>query len=124
MIIGIPAIRVGEKYYVSPHFGRAPFFVIVEVLGNNYRVLKTIENPYLRREGGKGRMIVELLTSHNVKAVITAGIGYGVFGKLREHGIKIYYVPVEKGHLIELDKAIQMYLNKQLEEATKPRELE
>jgi len=123
LIVGVPVIRARGEYYLSPHFGRAPFFAFIEVKGDEYRVLEVLENTYSRHEQGRGRGVIDLMLSRGVKAVIARGIGYGAFYKLRESGVKVYYPPASEG-LVSLIKAIEMLISKQLVEAVEPREIE
>ncbi|WP_448578290.1 NifB/NifX family molybdenum-iron cluster-binding protein [Thermosphaera sp.] len=125
-LIAAPVVKAGSDYCLSPHFGKAPFFAIVEVSRNNYRILEVAENPHVRHEHGGGRRVIELLVSQGVSHVIGLGIGYGAFHRLRESGVKIYYVPAEEasGSLVLLSKAVEMFMNNQLEEALEPRELD
>jgi len=126
VVIAVPVVKVGSEYYLSPHFGRAPLFALIEVSSNSYKIRNVVENPYAVHERGKGRGIVEFLVSQGVNAIIVLGIGYGAFYRLKERGIKVYYVPVrEQGKgVVSLSKAIEMCVNKQLEEAVEPREYE
>jgi predicted Fe-Mo cluster-binding NifX family protein len=124
--LGIPIVKVGDELYISPHFGRAPFFAIVEISGNNYRIVEVIQNPYTLHGHGKGRNIVDILMTQNINAVIAMNIGYGAFHRLKERNIDVYLIPVdkEKRNVVPLSRAIEMFINKQLEEAKEPRELE
>lgn len=124
LVVGVPVIRARDEYYLSPHFGRAPLFALVEVSGGEYRVLEVVENPHVIHEHRRGRRVIEFLLSRGVNTVIVLGIGYGAFYKLREQGVKIYYVPVEEANrgLVSLGVAIKMLINGQLEEAIEPRE--
>jgi predicted Fe-Mo cluster-binding NifX family protein len=35
LIVGVPVIGARGEYYLSPHFGRAPFYAFVEVMGTS-----------------------------------------------------------------------------------------
>jgi len=125
LVVGAPVVNIHNEYYLSPHFGRAPLFAFIQISSNSYKILEVVENPHIRHEHGRGRAIVELLASRDVSAVILLGVGYGAFHMLKEHGIKVYYVPVQGvgNKLVPLSKAIEMFMNRQLEEAVEPREL-
>jgi predicted Fe-Mo cluster-binding NifX family protein len=125
LIIGVPVIKVNDEYYLSMHFGKSPLFALVEVLSSNYRVLEIVENPYTTHKHQKGKRVIDFLLSRGVNTVIVLGIGYGAFYKLKEQGVKIYYVPAENTSrgLMPLDNVIKMFINGQLEEAREPREL-
>lgn len=122
MIVGIPVIRAGHTYLVSPHFGRAPNFAFVEVSGSDYRVVEVVENPHVSHEHGRGANIIDLLTSRNVSAVIVSGVGYGAFMRLKDRGVKIYYLPAGREREITLEEAVRMFINNELVEAAEPEE--
>ncbi len=125
LVVGAPVVSIHNEYYLSPHFGRAPLFAFIQISSNSYKILEVVENPNIGHGRGGGRAIVELLASRGINAVILLEVGYGTFYMLKEHGIKLYYVPVHRvgNELIPLSKAIEMFMNRQLEEAVEPREL-
>ncbi|WP_157857583.1 NifB/NifX family molybdenum-iron cluster-binding protein [Desulfurococcus amylolyticus] len=118
----MPTIRTSRADYLSPHFGRAPYFTLAEVQNKNYRIIDVVENLHAKHEH-RGEVIINLLASRGVGAVITLGIGYGAFTKLRELGIRIYYVePATHEKLVSVEEALNMFVNNKLAEATEPRE--
>jgi predicted Fe-Mo cluster-binding NifX family protein len=122
MILGLPVLRVGDRYYLSPHFGRAPYFAIVEVSGSKLRVREVVENRYSGHEHGRGAGVVDLLLSHGVNAVIASGIGHGAFTRLRERGVKVYLTPEVGERLVPIEEAISLLMDGRLVEAEEPRE--
>ena len=123
MIVALPTIRTSRADYLSPHFGRAPYFTLAEVQNKNYRIIDVVENLHAKHEHGRGVSVINLLASRGVGAVITLGIGYGAFTKLRELGIRIYYVePATHEKLVSVEEALNMLVNNELTEATEPRE--
>lgn len=131
IVIAIPVISVRGEYYVSHHFGRAPYYAIVEMGRSGYKRIEILENPSPNHVHGHGRgggshivKLLELFTPRRVSSVVVLGIGPGAYYRLREQGIKIYYLPFKPGELIPLSRAIEAYLNNQVEEAVEPRELD
>ncbi len=93
MKIALPVKKQKDKYVLSPAFGKAKFFIIVDTDSNNEKV---IENIHLN---GKG--IAEQLATEHVEAVITNHIGEGAFRHLKKFNIEVYFsqeknIPVEE----------------------------
>lgn len=122
MIAAIPVVKAGEKYYVSPHFGRAPFFALADVTGSEPRVIEVAENPYTTHEHGHGHAVTDFLVSRGVGIVVALGVGYGAYERLRARGIKVYYLPSGSGLRVELEEALKMLAEGKLEEAREARE--
>ena len=124
MIVAVPAIRAGGGYVVSPHFGRAPLFVIAEVSGGSYRILEVVENPHALHERGRGAGVASLLLSRGVKAVVALGVGPGAFERLRSAGVAVHYVPPNAGPLVPIERALELFAQGRLEEAREAREFD
>jgi len=124
VIVGLPVLKVGDRYYLSPHFGRAPYFAIVEVSGSGYRVREVVENQYISHGHRRGASVVSMLLLQGVNVVVASGIGYRAFERLRELGVKVYLTPETSGRLVPLEEAIEMLISGKLEEAEEPREHE
>nr|NAZ24606.1 dinitrogenase iron-molybdenum cofactor biosynthesis protein [Thermofilum sp.] len=112
-----------DKILLVPHFGRAPSFAIIDLDGNSYRIVEIFQNPFLTHSHGRGVGIVNELVKKGVNILVSLGAGYGAYYRLRELGIKIYYVtPPEGKKTMTLQEAIEMFLAGKAEEATGPRE--
>jgi predicted Fe-Mo cluster-binding NifX family protein len=62
---------------------------------------------------------------HGVSVVIVLGTGHGALQWQGKNTIRAHHPPSKKpGELIPLKRAIELHINNQLEEASKPRELE
>jgi predicted Fe-Mo cluster-binding NifX family protein len=123
MRIAVPVVKSGDKILLVPHFGRAPSFAIVDLEGNSYKIVEVFQNPYLARSHGRGVGIVNELVRKGVNTLVSLGAGYGAYYRLRELGIKIYYVTPPQGKkTMTLQEAIEMFLAGEAEEATGPRE--
>jgi predicted Fe-Mo cluster-binding NifX family protein len=123
MRIAVPVVKSVDKILLVPHFGRAPSFAIIDLDGNSYRIVEIFQNPFLTHSHGRGVGIVNELVKKGVNTLISLGAGYGAYYRLRELGIKIYYVTPPQGKkTITLQEAIEMFLAGKAEEATGPRE--
>jgi len=83
-------VREGLKSRISEHFGRAPFFAIIDLSSSDVKV-DFIENP--RRLGYRPG---EYALVRGVEyVVIRGGIGVKALELLRRHGIKVIEVSGE-----------------------------
>ncbi len=75
---------------VSMHFGRAPFYAIVEVDLKAGRVLdvKVIEN--VSKHFGGGGTPAELLAGEGVEAIVVHGLGAKALALFQRLGVKAY----------------------------------
>jgi predicted Fe-Mo cluster-binding NifX family protein len=125
MRIAVPVVKSGDKILLVPHFGRAPSFAIVDLEGNSYKIVEVFQNPYLAHSHGRGVGIVNELVRKGVNTLVSLGAGYGAYYRLKELGIKIYYVkPPEGKKTMTLQEAIEMFLAGKAEEVTGPGEIE
>ncbi|MHA1754373.1 MAG: NifB/NifX family molybdenum-iron cluster-binding protein, partial [Candidatus Odinarchaeia archaeon] len=86
--IVIPVLNDNGLYSeVSPHFGRAPFYAVVEIKENrNYSV--EIYPNQSQHFGGSGRPS-ENIIKHSPDVVITYGMGPRAISLLKQFNIKI-----------------------------------
>lgn len=80
MRIAIPT----EDSYVSEHFGRCPYYAIVDLEGNKIIKFELIENP-----GYKSGFIPNFLKQKGVEYIICGGIGTKAINFFSELGIKV-----------------------------------
>ncbi|MEM0027118.1 MAG: NifB/NifX family molybdenum-iron cluster-binding protein [Ignisphaera sp.] len=126
VIVAIPVAGSGQNPYVFPHFGGAPFFAIVEIDGNSFRVAKMLKNEHVVHGHGQGHghLIIEELARQGVEAVVVASIGQGAFYQLRSLGMKIYVLPKREKGLYNLEEAIKMLIENRISEVLEPVEHE
>jgi len=72
LVYAFPLKDVSQSQ-ISPHFGEAPYFLLVKVRIQNKKVLehKTIENPFTQVEQGKGILVAEFLNKHLIDIIVT-----------------------------------------------------
>ncbi|HUS84631.1 MAG TPA: NifB/NifX family molybdenum-iron cluster-binding protein [Anaerolineales bacterium] len=78
--------NTGLDSAVSHHFGRCPFFVIVEVDGKEVQQIHTIDNPYFA--GHEPGMVPEFIHKQGAEVMISGGMGGKAIGFFQEYGIK------------------------------------
>ncbi|WP_457568563.1 NifB/NifX family molybdenum-iron cluster-binding protein [Desulfurobacterium sp.] len=118
MIVAVPAIEteINGKRLLSPHFGRAPGFVIFNgVTGESMFV----ENPKKRAGYGGGRLIADLFMRNGVDVVLVKEMGEGAFFNLQSAGVKVFLIP-ETIKFVE--EAIDAYRDGKLKPLTEPSE--
>jgi len=90
MKIAIASSGTDLESEVSRFFGRAPYFMIVEIKDGNIESSEVIENPSASASGGAGIRTAQIIANNGVEAVIASSPGPNAFEVLNELGIKIY----------------------------------
>ncbi len=95
---------------VSQHFGRCPYFVIVEIEDEAVKSVETIENPFYHSH--RPGQVPAFIHGHNVKVMLTGGMGQRAVGFFQEYGIQ----PVT-GAAGTVQQTLDCYLNGQISDA-------
>jgi predicted Fe-Mo cluster-binding NifX family protein len=113
MKIGICATGPNLDSQVSPVFGRAPYFLILD---SETKEFKAIINSALESGRGAGVGASQIITSQGVKVVICGNLGPNAFSVLKMSGIKIY-----SGIFgLTIKEAVNKYKKGDLKEAETP----
>ena len=91
---------------VSPMFGRAKYFIIVDPNTGEY---KTIRNPYRNLGGGSGIQAAQLIAKEIEEGVITGNIGPNAYKSLDGMGLNVY-----TGYTGTAGKAVEQFKNDRL----------
>jgi len=95
---------------VDEVFGRCPYFIIVEVEGNEIKEGEPIENISAQKAGGAGISAAQTVAEQEVKAVISGNIGPRAMDVFKQFKIDAY---IGKGNVREvIDQFIEGKLKK------------
>jgi len=89
MKIIIPSEENNLQSKTSQVFGRAPFFLLFQVSGKEYKLLESIENPSANAQGGVGAMTAKLIAEKEADVLMTHEIGPRAKDALEQFKIKI-----------------------------------
>ncbi len=78
--------RSGLDSVVSPHFGRCPCFILVDVDGCEVHEVDVVENPYYGRH--QPGQVPQFINEYNVDVMLTGGMGRRAIDFFREYGIQ------------------------------------
>lgn len=95
---------------VSHHFGRCPFFVLVDVKDNQVESSQVIENPFYR--GHEPGMVPGFIREQNAEVMISGGMGRRAIGFFQDYGIQ-----AATGAAGDIQSALDAYLRGDLPEA-------
>jgi len=87
---------------LSPHLGKAPFFIIIDLEDNNIKDWDIIENPAADLERKKGVKAAEFLVSQDVNVLVVHDIGAGPFYMLHDNFVKMLQMPDATGNVEEV----------------------
>jgi len=76
----------GLDSVVSPHFGRCPFFAIVEVEGNEVKEVQSVENPFYQQH--QPGQVPDFIHSLKADVMLTGGMGGRAIEFFRQYGIE------------------------------------
>ena len=105
----------GLQAAVNPHFGRCPYFVLVEVEGGDIRAFQAVPNPfYGQHQPGQ---VPAFIHSQGAQVMLTGGMGGRAVAFFSELGIQ----PVT-GASGTVRHAVEQYLRGELQGAAPCRE--
>jgi predicted Fe-Mo cluster-binding NifX family protein len=78
--------RAGLDSVVSPHFGRCPYFVLVDVEGCEVQEVDVVANPYYTRH--QPGQVPTFIGEQDVDVMLTGGMGRRAIGFFEEYGIQ------------------------------------
>lgn len=107
----------GLESVVSHHFGRCPYFVLVNVEDQEVQDVQVIDNPYY--EHHQPGMVPGFIQSQGAEVMISGGMGRRAIGFFQQLGIR-----AATGGSGTASVALESYLNGDLQSAEPCRESE
>ena len=105
----------GLESVVSPHFGRCPYFVLVDLEGQEVKELREVDNPYFGNH--RPGQVPALINSLGADIMLTGGMGGRAIMFFQEFGIEGV-----TGAYGTVHQSVERYLGGQLQGAAPCRE--
>jgi predicted Fe-Mo cluster-binding NifX family protein len=95
---------------VSPHFGRCPYFALIDLEGSEIKAARAVPNPhYSQHQPGQ---VPAFIHSQNVDVMLTGGMGGRAVAHFEQCGVQ-----AATGAWGTVRHALEQYLNGQLQGA-------
>jgi predicted Fe-Mo cluster-binding NifX family protein len=105
----------GLDSIVSPHFGRCPYFLLVDLEGQEVKTVQAVDNPYYGNH--RPGQVPAFINSHDVNVMLTGGMGRRAIMYFEQFGVQ----PVT-GAAGTVRQSLERYLGGGLNEAAPCRE--
>ena len=102
----------GFESNVNPHFGRSPYFAIVDTDNNEVELVK---NEAARASGGAGVSAAQLISDRGVEVLISGSVGPKAYTALSTGNIDMY---IAKGGTVS--QAVKSFQEGSLSQLTSP----
>lgn len=102
--------QMGLDAAVSPHFGRCPYYVLVDLAGDEVQGVSTVENPYY--DAHQPGQVPAFIHAQGANVMITGGMGGRAIAFFEQYGIE----PVT-GAYGTVRTALRAYLGRELQGA-------
>lgn len=94
----------GLDSIVSPHFGRCPYYILIDLEGEEVRHTQAVANPFHGRH--QPGQVPAFIHAQGVDVMLTGGMGGRAVGFFRQYGIE----PVT-GAMGSVRQALEAYLS-------------
>lgn len=76
----------GLDSIVSPHFGRCPYFIVVDLEGCQVQQVTAVENPFYRHH--QPGQVPRFIREHGADVMLTGGMGRRAIALFEQYGIQ------------------------------------
>ncbi len=81
--------NMGLDAVISHHFGRCPYYIVVDVDDKEIKDVKAVKNPFYERHGQTGE-VPNFIHSLGVDVIISGGMGPKAIGFFQQLGIQAF----------------------------------
>jgi predicted Fe-Mo cluster-binding NifX family protein len=99
--------RNGLESVVSPHFGRCPHYILVDMEGHEVKAVNVVDNPYYGQHSPG--MVPDFIHSQGVNVMLTGGMGRRAIAFFEQLGVEAV-----SGASGTVRRALELYLGGQL----------
>jgi len=99
--------RNGLDSVISPHFGRCPHYILVDVEGHEVKTVNVVDNPYYGQHSPG--MVPDFIHSQGVNVMLTGGMGRRAIAFFEQLGVEAV-----SGASGTVRRALELYLGGQL----------
>jgi len=100
----------GLESVVSPHFGRCPYYILVDLEGSQVQRVEAVANPYFGRHAPG--QVPTFINEQGVNVMLTGGMGMRAIGFFQQYGVQAV-----TGAAGTVRHALEQYLGGQLQGA-------
>jgi predicted Fe-Mo cluster-binding NifX family protein len=103
---------------VSYHFGKSPYFILIDLHENGLRSWLVVENHGARIERKRGIEASRLLVQHKVDVLVAKEVGEGPYHVLRDSSVQL----LDLGEESEIGHVLDAFSKKELRSLTYAKE--
>jgi len=103
---------------ISQHFGKSPYFILVDLHEDSARSWFVIENPGAGIERKRGIEATHLLVQHKTDVLVAKEVGEGPYHALRDSSIEIF----DLNEKSDIKQILQAFSRKELRSLAQPRD--
>ena len=81
--------NMGLDAIVSHHFGRCPYYIVVDVDDDEIKDVEAVKNPFYESHGQSGE-VPNFIHSLGVEVIISGGMGPKAIGFFQQLGVKAF----------------------------------
>jgi predicted Fe-Mo cluster-binding NifX family protein len=81
--------NMGSDAVVSQHFGRCPYYIVVDIDEKEIKDIKAVKNPFYESHGQPGE-VPNFIHSLGVDVIISGGMGPKAIGFFQQLGIQAF----------------------------------